>query len=161
MTDLPLAATCRRPQEMLPGESGWLCPNVSSDLWPATWIDCQLSSANNNAAQCGKLILVIIQQVHHANSWKSLYRKCQTAVFHHEAVVFYARFISDVSDLRTRPWIINSFFCGSLPSGQPNATVMTLKFSKIWTAFFWMVVLFGVEENVCSKTQPTILQSGC
>lgn len=64
---------------MLPAESGWLCPNVSSDLWPATWTDCQLSSANNNLAQCGKhSFLVIIEQVHHANNWKSVTLLCFT-----------------------------------------------------------------------------------
>lgn len=64
VADLPMAATCRMPQEMLPAESGRLCPNVSFDLWPSTWIDCQLSSANNNAAQFGKhSFFMIIKQV--------------------------------------------------------------------------------------------------
>lgn len=54
MFDLPLAAACRLPQEMLPAECGRPGPNVGFDPWPAMWIDWQLSKANNNAGYWGK-----------------------------------------------------------------------------------------------------------
>lgn len=69
----------------------------------------------------------------------------------------------------TRPWIIYSVRVPSIWAAQGNSDDAYIFQSKQlfseWSinpaVFKGEAVLFGVEVNVCSETQPTILQSAC